>query len=137
MPKITLKNDETGQLQDFEPVDAREVLANPDSIYSVPKETREEIGKAPGLDSELNVPQLQGSDVEMQVGLSIEKYGRGNVVKAQPGNVELSPPPPPPSTDAEALVKRGPGRPPKAPEPAPAPAVRAPTPGEAKEKPKA
>jgi len=90
MPKITLLNGETGKLQDFEPVDAKEVLAQEGTIYSVPDQTREQIGMDVGAnsgDNKINVPQLQGGDAEMQTGLSIEKYGRAAVVKAQPGKV--------------------------------------------------
>jgi len=90
MPKITLLNGETGKLQDFEPVDAKEVLAQEGTIYTVPDQTREQVGMDVGAtsgDNKINVPQLQGGDAEMQTGLSIEKYGRAAVVKAQPGKV--------------------------------------------------
>lgn len=88
MPKITLLNSETGKTEDFEPVDAREILADPDTIYKVPKKASETIGKQydPGTTSGIKVPQLQGGDAELQTGLSIEKYGREAVVKAQPGD---------------------------------------------------
>lgn len=88
MPKITLLNTETGKTEDFEPIDVREILANPDTIYRVPKGTSESIGKQydPGTTSGINVPQLQGGDAELQTGLSIEKYGREAVVKAQAGD---------------------------------------------------
>lgn len=89
MPKITLRNGETGELESFEPIDAREILSNPDTIYSVPEETVAGIG-GPTVATELkegaSVPQLQGGDAEMQVGLSIEKYGRAAVVKAEVGD---------------------------------------------------
>ncbi|MGM4891260.1 hypothetical protein [Tardiphaga sp. 839_C3_N1_4] len=89
MPKITLKNGETGELESFEPVDAREILANPESIYSVPDDTVAGIG-GPSVATELkegaSAPQLQGGDAEMQTGLSIDKYGREAVVKAEVGN---------------------------------------------------
>lgn len=90
MPKISLMNKETGKLQDFEPVDAREVLRMEESIYEVPEDKEEEAGGHP---QDVNIPQLQGDDAELQVGLSIDKYGRSNVVKASPGNPEFSPPP--------------------------------------------
>jgi hypothetical protein len=89
MPKITLKNGETGELESFEPVDVREILATPDTIYSVPDETVAGIG-GPSVATELkegaSAPQLQGGDAEMQTGLSIDKYGREAVVKAEVGN---------------------------------------------------
>jgi hypothetical protein len=80
MPKIVLKNGETGQLEEFEPVDAREILAQEGTVYSAP-DADEPIGDPPDVD----IPQHQGDDAEMQTGLSIDKYGRGNVVKATPG----------------------------------------------------
>lgn len=88
MPKIVLKNGETGNLEEFEPVDAREILSTEGTIYSVAEGSKDEIGLdiGPG-GKDINVPQLQGADVEMNTGLSIEKYGRAAVVKAQPGNV--------------------------------------------------
>ena len=94
MPKITLHNTETGKDEDFEPVDAREILDNPDSIYTVPDETREQIGMRMdpnpnplGADGEkYSIPNLQGGDAEMQTGLSVDKYARNAVVKAQPGD---------------------------------------------------
>jgi len=88
MPKITLLNTGSGKTENFEPIDAREILASPDSIYKVPKDAAETIGKQydPGTTSGINVPQLQGGDAELQTGLSIEKYGREAVVKAQPGD---------------------------------------------------
>lgn len=119
MPKIVLRNTETGKNEDFEPVDAREVLRNPDTIYKRPPE--EEGGKV-GTPEDVNIPQLQGADAEMQVGLSIEKYGRSNVVKATPGNPEFSRPPsrsePPPEVRSAPLAppKAPPPPPPKAPE---------------------
>ncbi len=99
MPKITLMNDESGELQDFEPIDAREVLSAENSIYSVPAETRAEIDRegkeavpqTTTIQTEggpVNVPQLQ-SDPEMQVGLPTQKYARGDIVKAQAGNVNV------------------------------------------------
>ena len=85
MPKITLLNTESGKLEDFEPVDVREILSNKDTIYTVPDETRQAIAQDYNLRG-LGIPQLQGDDAELQTGLSIDKYGRGNVVRAQPGN---------------------------------------------------
>lgn len=96
MPKITLLNSETGKTQDFEPVDAREVLANPNTIYKVPEATRIEIDRvgkevapnASDIQTEggpVNVPQLQG-DPEMQTGMPTDKYARGDIVLAQAGN---------------------------------------------------
>ncbi len=96
MPKITLLNTESGELQDFEPVDAREVLGAKNSIYVVPDETRAEIDRV-GKESEpqsttlqtvdgaVNIPQLQ-NDPEMQVGVPSNKYGRADIVLAQVGN---------------------------------------------------
>lgn len=88
MPKIVLTNGETGNLEEFEPVDAREILSTEGTIYSVPDDSKDEVGLdiGPG-GKDINVPQLQGADAEMNTGLSIEKYGRAAVVKAQPGNV--------------------------------------------------
>ena len=90
MPKITLVNSKTGNTQEFEPVDAREVLAGKDTIYEMPgaKKGRKakQLGSTP---DEVNVPQHQGDDAEMQVGLPIEKYGRSNVVRAEPGMVHV------------------------------------------------
>lgn len=98
MPKITLLNTETGKTQDFEPIDAREVLANPKTIYTVPNATRAEVDREgkPAMntggtyvqteDGRVNVPQLQG-DPEMQTGLASDKYQRQDIVKAQAGNV--------------------------------------------------
>lgn len=87
MPKIVLKNGDTGSLEEFEPVDAREILAQTDTIYSVPSAAKDEIGLdiGPG-GKDINVPQLQGADAEMATGLSIDKYGREAIVKAQPGS---------------------------------------------------
>jgi len=97
MPKITLLDNSTGKLQDFEPVDAREVLANKDTVYSVPKETRAEVDRegkeavpqSTTIQTEggaVNVPQMQ-SDPEMQTGVPSNKYARGDIVMAQAGNV--------------------------------------------------
>lgn len=85
MPKIVLTNSKTGKLEEFEPVDAREILADKSTIYTVPQSTHDEIGMRHDPNSDdVNVPQLQG-DPEMQTGLSIDKYGRSAVVKAQVG----------------------------------------------------
>ena len=88
MPKITLLNTQSGKTEDFEPVDVREILADPQTIYRVPKGAADSIGKQydAGTTKGINVPQLQGGDAELQTGLSIEKYGREAVVKAQPGD---------------------------------------------------
>lgn len=87
MPKITLLNTETGKNEDFEPVDAREVLETPDTIYKVTDESRSLMGAQLGayVSQGINIPQLQGGDAEMQTGLSVDKYARQAVVKAQPG----------------------------------------------------
>lgn len=92
MPKITLLNTESGKTEDFEPIDAREILSAEGTIYKVPKDAAKTIGQQydPGTASGLNVPQLQGADAELQTGLSIEKYGREAVVKAQPGDPVMS-----------------------------------------------
>lgn len=87
MPKITLLNTDTGKNEDFEPVDAREVLETPDTIYKVTDESRALMGAQLGayVSQGINIPQLQGGDSEMQTGLSVDKYARQGVVKAQPG----------------------------------------------------
>lgn len=87
MPKVTLKNGQTGKNEEFEPVDAREILAQKDTIYSVTPEAKDAMGvEHDPLSKDLNVPQLQGADAEMQTGLSTEKYRRAAVVKAEPGD---------------------------------------------------
>lgn len=107
MPKIVLLNTQSGKLEDFEPVDAREALAGKNTIYQVPApeenkdakltmimgntssnamETAVALASGAPPETVVNIPQLQGGDAEMQTGLSIEKYGRSNVVQAQPGN---------------------------------------------------
>ena len=75
----------TNGIQYFEPVDAREILATPDSEYEPDDDSRKLIGLVydPRLKG-LNIPQLQGADAELQTGLSHEKYGRSQVVKAVP-----------------------------------------------------
>ena len=92
MPKIQLQNNESGKMEDFEPVDAREVLSDPDSIYSVPGDATDQIGLqlSGSANADVNIPQMQGGDEEMQTGLSIEKYGRAAVVKAVAGNPEYT-----------------------------------------------
>lgn len=92
MPKIILRNTQTGEDEQFEPVDAREILSNPDAIYEIPQATRDAIGQQHDVFADINVPQLQGNDSELQTGLSIDKYGRGAVVKANPENPTLSDP---------------------------------------------
>ncbi len=105
MPKITLLNTESDRLEEFEPVDAREILATPDTIYAVPDATRHAIGQTlePGQSADINIPQLQGQDAEMQTGLSVNKYGRSQVLKAEPGNPEFAPAPPAPAQGSAAL----------------------------------
>jgi hypothetical protein len=91
MPKITLLNTDTGKNEDFEPVDAREVLETPDTIYKVTDESRTLMGAQLGayVSQGINIPQLQGGDAEMQTGLSVDKYARQAVVKAQPGTPNI------------------------------------------------
>lgn len=125
MPQIILKNTETGRLRGFEPVDAREILQQKETIYEVPTDdemakmgpsrnmgARFVAGNPPpagsmgksraekdqGSMDMLNVAQLQGDDAEMQTGISADKYFRQDVVKASPGNV---------STEQEDLTKEG------------------------------
>jgi hypothetical protein len=104
MPKIALMNTTTGKVENFEPVDAREILNNPNNdTYEVTDEARtmlgsrvprpEEIGgRGKKKDEELpiDIPNLHGGDEEMQVGLSADKYGRGNVVLAQIGHPDVT-----------------------------------------------
>jgi hypothetical protein len=84
----------------FEPIDAREILATPDNEYEVDDESRKLIGmqldptgrmrsseepqKNPDGSDVINIPQLNAADAELQTGLSAEKYGRSQVVKAVP-----------------------------------------------------
>lgn len=83
--KIVLTNTETGDKEEFEPVDAREILATPGTIYEPDDEARKLIGQAfDPRSQDINVPQLHGDNAELQTGLSIEKYGRAAVVKAVP-----------------------------------------------------
>lgn len=99
MPKIALRytgSDEAMQkrlessdgVQYFEPIDAREILATPGNEYEADEDSRKLLGvyyepRTQGL----SVPQLQGGDEELQTGLSHEKYGRSQVVKAVPDSM--------------------------------------------------
>jgi hypothetical protein len=89
MPKIRLRNTETGEEQDFEPVDAREILAMKERAY---EPVEQQVGSVAKDEegNEISIPQHQGEDAEMQMGLTDYKYGRSNVVKAAPGNVVVS-----------------------------------------------
>lgn len=100
MPKITLRNKDSGKLEDFEPVDAREALAVENTIYEVPQGTSEQIGQRldPNNLEGVQIAQLQGADAEMQTGLSIDKYQRQAVVKAQVGD---------PATTREPMTTTG------------------------------
>jgi len=74
-------------VQYFEPIDAREILSSPGQDYEIDEESRKLIGMQfdPGAREDgINIPQLQGEDAELQTGLSAEKYGRSQVVKAVP-----------------------------------------------------
>lgn len=76
----------------FEPIDAREILATPgQKDYEIDDESRQLIGLQydPNLQG-LNVPQLQGGDVELQTGHSHDKYKRDQVVQAVPGAMQPS-----------------------------------------------
>ncbi len=86
--KVTLLNTQTGKNEDFEPVDAREALAGKDSIYAVPKESKDAVALKMAADgtADINVPQLQGADAELHQGNNEDKYARQNVVKAQAGD---------------------------------------------------
>lgn len=97
MPKIALRyvgSDENMQKQleatdgvaFMEPVDAREVLASGNEDYEVDEDQKALIGQIydPGAMAELSIPQLQGDDAELMTGLSANKYGRSQVVKAVP-----------------------------------------------------
>ena len=103
MPKIGLRytgDDEnvarrlraSDGVQYFEPVDAREVLATKDSPYEPDETSKKLIGLLydPRLKG-LNIPQLHGDDAELQTGLSHEKYGRSQVVKAVPEALSPTP----------------------------------------------
>jgi hypothetical protein len=92
MPKITLTNTETGKDEEFEPIDAREILAAEDTIYKVPADGTEKVGLKldPTTGADINVPQLQGADDEMQTGNPIDKYDRQAVVKAEAGDPDLT-----------------------------------------------
>jgi len=89
MPKVVLTNSETGKNEEFEPIDAREILRQEGSIYSPSKVGNELIGQP--MDWTANFPQLQGDDAELQTGLSVEKYRRDQVVKAVPSQSEFAP----------------------------------------------
>ena len=111
MPKIGLRytgSDErevqrlkvTKGVRYFEPVDAREVLATPGAEYEPDEESRAQIGRLydprfmpqqngkagkpldPNDPANIVIPQLHGDDAELQTGLSHNKYGRSQVVKA-------------------------------------------------------
>lgn len=82
--KITLTNTETGKTEEFEPIDAREILADPETIYKPAGADGMTLESAPMAD--INVPQLQGRDDELQTGLSIEKYGREAIINAEPSS---------------------------------------------------
>lgn len=97
MPKIGLRytgDDEamvkrleaTDGVQMVEPIDAREILSTPGNEYEIDEESRKMIGELydPRMQGDVNVPQLHGMDAELQTGLSAEKYGRNQVVKAVP-----------------------------------------------------
>jgi hypothetical protein len=113
MPKIALRytgSDEamtkrleaTDGIQLVEAIDAREILATPDCEYEIDEESRKQFGMQydprlfsaggkpgdqvakPEDEGKVNVPQLNGMDAELQTGLSAEKYGRSQVVKAVP-----------------------------------------------------
>jgi|OM-RGC.v1.029338541 hypothetical protein len=92
MSKVTLINTETGKPQEFEPVDAREVLAQEGTIYAVPEDAEKRIAMRleSSATADINVPQLQGTDSDLQTGESTEKYGREAVDKAEPGAVDNS-----------------------------------------------
>jgi hypothetical protein len=87
---LNKKLEATEGVQYFEPIDAREILSSPGQDYEIDEESRKLIGlqfdprlKGEGDDA-VNIPQLQGADAELQTGLSAEKYGRSQVVKAVP-----------------------------------------------------
>jgi len=76
----------TNGVQYMEPVDAREVIASGNKDYEVDEEQRALIGAIfdPGKMADVNIPQLQGDNAELMTGLSADKYGRSQVVKAVP-----------------------------------------------------
>lgn len=87
---LNKKLEATEGVQYFEPIDAREILSSPGQDYEIDEESRKMIGmqfdprlKGEGDDA-VNIPQLQSEDAELQTGLSAEKYGRSQVVKAVP-----------------------------------------------------
>jgi hypothetical protein len=87
---LNKKLEATDGVQYFEPIDAREILSSPGQDYEIDEESRKMIGMQfdPRLKGEgenaINIPQLQSEDAELQTGLSAEKYGRSQVVKAVP-----------------------------------------------------
>lgn len=87
MPKITLLNTVTGKTQDFEPVDAREVLQTVNTIYKIPDTTKAAISRENG-NQQSDKSQI---DPEMQLGKSQDKYGRSDIVLAQGGKPFIKP----------------------------------------------
>ena len=97
--KITLRNTTTGKDETFDPVDAREILNNPDNdTYEASQTTRDILGASVSAATAVGtavgpneagdmqlIPQLQGGDAEMQTGNAVDKYARQQVVKAEPG----------------------------------------------------
>jgi len=98
---LNKKLEATDGVQYFEPIDAREILSSPGQDYEIDEESRKLIGmqfdprlgnkqsmrkagKEGDEEEAINIPQLQGADAELQTGLSAEKYGRSQVVKAVP-----------------------------------------------------
>lgn len=90
MPKIVLENTsldakDPKRFQEFEPIDAREVLGTAGTVYKMTDGTRNAMGlRTDAESSEINIPQMQG-DPEMQTGIPGNKYGREAVVMAEPG----------------------------------------------------
>src|SRR5688572_11991967 len=100
MPRITLRHTPTGKEQDFEPVDAREVLSMENSEYEpIDQQVGSLSEEQELLEGVINIPQHQGEDAEMDTGLSIEKYGRANLVKAYPGQLRMTRPSMPRTAD--------------------------------------
>lgn len=99
---ITKRLEASDGIQLVEPIDAREILATPDCEYEIDEESRKQFGMQydprlfganakpgdeaakPEDEGKVNIPQLHGMDAELQTGLSAEKYGRSQVVKAVP-----------------------------------------------------
>lgn len=104
MPKIILLNSKTGKTEEFEPVDAREILSAENSIYKADAKSAKLIGVPldPAQATEINIPQMQGDDAEMQTGNSVDKYRRAAVVKASPGSATADRPM---STSGKPLAK--------------------------------